>query len=487
MENPTTATTTTTTATPPPKVDPKPFLQRVRDFRVSRGWVIFGSVLVTYAGLRYRDSYLTDKIKAEHAERAKALANVPWSPKDRVPKVCVLLMRPHPEDSIRTAREMFNEYMKPVFDAAALDYDLVESNAPGGIQRHVAGTLAKIQRYQYWTADDMLRAKVMTSPLDDLKYFYRMQDYRTYVAMGRKPYEELVVGYSEGLAKAKCEMEEDYAAAFAAVSSNSASSGWFSGGSSGGTMDRSQLPPNPAHHHPTLPAIAYVPVNTLSGMINFPRKLYRWFNQHQRHQELGDHALAIAFSATRTLDPTSDATAGATEFGVSKVAAEKGLAVGELAEGPVVDEDMRAFWPPPANKLDRTPQLPGAGAGAGAVLEGLSTGDIVAAAENARKTAAAAELASLSSTVPTELVEDDGNASTKKIEEDVKEETPAEKEETYRKRHFELMVRYFVPKKVDRELEKLTYLGVAIVDPKTLAETMVVTDPMLEDVYHRER
>ncbi|KAI9164306.1 mitochondrial import inner membrane translocase subunit tim54 [Blastocladiella emersonii ATCC 22665] len=325
----------------------------------SRGVVIFTTVVGTFFGLVYRDRRLTEQVHEELRLRAAELANQPLASTDRVRKVAVYLMRPHPDDSIRTSRQIFAKYIKPVFDAAALDYDLVEAFEPGAVARHTQQTLAKKQRYVRWTDEDRMRALVLSTAQDDLQYFYRMQDYDAYVALGRKPFEEVLVGYQAGLQQARDEAVEDgVVAAATAQATAGRSTSWlrslFGGSSSSPAPAESS---STAAEHPidtisgyplSLPAVAYLPLFTLKGLANFPKKMYRWFNKHEQARLLGTMALQIAEAAgTRPLSPV-DFELGVTEFGMQLAAKAAGKPVGHADDSePTLVQAYADFWPAP--------------------------------------------------------------------------------------------------------------------------------------------
>ncbi|ORZ30607.1 inner membrane protein import complex subunit Tim54-domain-containing protein [Catenaria anguillulae PL171] len=457
--------------------------------KISRGWLIFGSLVTTYAALKYRDRRLTDAVRADLDARAEQLASQPLSsPRDRVRKICIVTMRPHPDDSIRTSLALFNDYVKPVLDKAAVDYDVVDAYEPGTISRHVAGTLAKKQRYQYWTPEDELRAAVLTTPVDDLKYFYRMQDYDAYVALGRKPFEEVVHGYAMGLEQARKELQEDFPeydvpnlSAQASPSSSSSSSSWSTwlfGGSA--TSQQSSLP---ASRPPLVtPPIAYLPLATFSGMRTFPQRLYRWFNQHQLVRDYGEQALALAYaSRLRPIDPQTDALLGVREFGVSFVLKKQEKPEGTIVEGDLMDDEMHKFWPPPqespterarsaADKLSKKHAE-----GLVKAMDGVaSAGDIIKAAEEARMQQQQQQQKQLD--VPAveevkEVVAQETKAAEPTVDkEKEKEKTPAELQTEREQTHFKLLNRYFVPRSVDAPIRKLAETGVQIYEPEFLSK-----------------
>ncbi|KAJ3366355.1 mitochondrial import inner membrane translocase subunit tim54 [Allomyces arbusculus] len=310
--------------------------------RPSRGMVIFGSIVGTYALLIYRDRHLTAEVRRELEGEAKYLASQPQDPRERVRKVAVFLQRPAPDESIRATREYFRKYIKPVLDAAAVDYDLVEAFEPGVIARHTCGTLVKKQAYLAWTADDALRAHVLTTAADDVKFKFRMHDYDGYLAVGRKPFEEVLIGYDSALRQIEQERDAEHATKLAEYhrARTTAESSWFAA---------SPPPPPVRERRLALPPVAYLPVDWMTGMRTWPFRIYRWFNDWERFRDAGRATLAIARRGPlRELEPT-DLALGIDEWSVHRAAVDNGVPEG-VADEPVLVPEYEEMWPAPKPK-----------------------------------------------------------------------------------------------------------------------------------------
>ncbi|TGZ84662.1 hypothetical protein EX30DRAFT_337159 [Ascodesmis nigricans] len=103
----------------------------------SRNWTIFLTVVGTFSGFLYYDRHQTKLIKARYQSLVSHLAEEPLSPLDYPRKVTVYLISP-PGDGIVPAREHFRDYIKPILNAAALDFDVVEGREVGQLRAKVA-------------------------------------------------------------------------------------------------------------------------------------------------------------------------------------------------------------------------------------------------------------------------------------------------------------------------------------------------------------
>ncbi|KAH6569250.1 hypothetical protein BASA61_005888 [Batrachochytrium salamandrivorans] len=115
----------------------------------SRNWTIFWTVTASIAGLAAYDKWQLHCVRQSLANRANSIAILPMEPHVLPRKVIVYIEPTH------WARYWFKEYIKPVFDAAALDYDLVEPP-------HVA-TIRDRARQVIWKAREMHNDQLLTA------------------------------------------------------------------------------------------------------------------------------------------------------------------------------------------------------------------------------------------------------------------------------------------------------------------------------------
>lgn len=86
----------------------------------SKTVLVLGSVVASVAGLVAQEKYFTYKIKKSIIDSVSHFSKETISPTTKIEKVFVFVS---PEN-----KSIFQKYMRPVFNAAALDYEIVESD-----------------------------------------------------------------------------------------------------------------------------------------------------------------------------------------------------------------------------------------------------------------------------------------------------------------------------------------------------------------------
>ncbi|KAK4543645.1 hypothetical protein LTR36_005290 [Oleoguttula mirabilis] len=198
------ATGTLSSAAPPkrPVVDNPAFramgLPRLR--LPSRNWLIFLSITGSFAGAVLYDKWQTRRVKQKWADVVSHIADERLSTKNMPRKLTVYLSAP-PGDGLRSAREHFHEYVKPVLVAAAMDWDVVEGRKEGDVRHKTAERIRRKRKRagegepmpeeeaakQY--AVEMMREHNGTSEYDGLAGD---------LVIGRNTWKEYVRGLHEG-------------------------------------------------------------------------------------------------------------------------------------------------------------------------------------------------------------------------------------------------------------------------------------------------
>ncbi|KAG0134119.1 mitochondrial import inner membrane translocase subunit Tim54 [Tuber indicum] len=145
------------TQPPPPAAPPPPpppqgnpaframGLPNIRAKFPSRNWSIFISLSTAFAAAVYYDRRETKRVQKHWCSVVEHLAREPLSTLELPRKVTVYLSAP-PGDTITPSREYFREYVKPVFTAAALEFDVVEGKKRGEVRWKVAEGIRKVRR-----------------------------------------------------------------------------------------------------------------------------------------------------------------------------------------------------------------------------------------------------------------------------------------------------------------------------------------------------
>ncbi|KAG8786069.1 mitochondrial import inner membrane translocase subunit tim54 [Serendipita sp. 397] len=112
----------------------------------SRNWLIFMSVVGSLTALYVDDRRKCKQIRNEYIEKVQHLAEVPVFHKDWTRKVTVYSCR-YPEDhDHERSMKYFKKYVKPIFVAAAVDYDIINGNQYGALASKVADDIKKKRR-----------------------------------------------------------------------------------------------------------------------------------------------------------------------------------------------------------------------------------------------------------------------------------------------------------------------------------------------------
>ncbi|KAJ3045674.1 mitochondrial import inner membrane translocase subunit tim54 [Rhizophlyctis rosea] len=267
----------------------------------SRNWLIFIGVTSTIAALASYDRWRLSQIRAELAERADVLAKEKLPTTEMPRKVRVYLAHS------QWAKWWFEQYVKPVFDAAALDYDIIQPKRPNQIRIQL--------RDHIWAGKSEFARGVGVGqrydPRNPTPNYTFILDRPAYdptegvVAIGPNPWREVLRGLNEGcLANEppKLPVTEDPQPEQELI------------------LSTSNIPTF------TLPAVGYIPARHLTGWLNFPLRIFNFFTQRNTAREVGEEALKVAFGRVQEFKVGEDEALG------SKDVTEHGIGKDELTE-----------------------------------------------------------------------------------------------------------------------------------------------------------
>ncbi|KAF9358657.1 mitochondrial import inner membrane translocase subunit tim54 [Mortierella sp. AD094] len=345
MENTTASTTPAATPEARPKLTPstpKPvpttLAGKLRAKLPGRGWMIFWGTVGTIGGLVVRDHYLTVDAKKRVADKVDVLSKQTCGVQDMPRKVTVYIMPP-PGDGIHKTRHYFKQFVKPVFDAAAVDYEVREALSEGQIQAMVA---ADVRRKRQVAAGKKpaLTEQEQNAPLVPMK---SVSD--GIVVLGRIALGEVLKGYNDGCLQSLDDPEpivqvesvkevslEGEAASLAneatgSVETTSDSDAKKEESSTAQTTETtpaapaapaaSTTPATPAVVEPIvipqdeayfslpptgLEPVGYIPFKNLTGFRNFHKKIYALFNSYDCVEYAGGSVMKIAFAETKEME-----------------------------------------------------------------------------------------------------------------------------------------------------------------------------------------
>lgn len=109
--------------------------------------MIFLSITGSFAAAVIYDKRETSRVRQKWCDLVSPLAEERLAPTVLPRRISVYVEAP-PADGLRTAREHFHEYVKPVLVAAAMDWDVVEGRREGDVRYGTAERIRKQRRRQ---------------------------------------------------------------------------------------------------------------------------------------------------------------------------------------------------------------------------------------------------------------------------------------------------------------------------------------------------
>ncbi|KAJ3124837.1 mitochondrial import inner membrane translocase subunit tim54 [Nowakowskiella sp. JEL0407] len=286
------------------------YLTAIRSKLPSRNWLIFlGSVASITSVIAY-DSKKCSDIKAEYKLKAKEIADQPLNTSDPVRKLIIYIA------PTELARWSFKRHVKPVLDAAALDYEIFDASRPGRIQKSVReriwdgkdiqkesdekSALLELQKKKF---NESWWSLLFPYPFDQVEEVDIMERARGpryssdigLVAIGRDAWRELLNGIEEGSFGDRLIPEDTATNTSDAEKTKDAKSGpkpWVKP-----TCSDDNFPTDSFK----FPPIAYIPAKNLEGMSSLPGRFWDWINERKTMAAVGKLALDIAFDKTRDL------------------------------------------------------------------------------------------------------------------------------------------------------------------------------------------
>ncbi|KAG0236898.1 mitochondrial import inner membrane translocase subunit tim54 [Actinomortierella wolfii] len=312
---------------PPP---PTTLTGKLRARLPSRGWMIFWTTFGTISGLLVRDHYRTLDARKRVIEKVDVIAKQPCGVQDMPRKVTVYITNP-PGDGIHKTRHYFKEFVKPVLDGAAVDYEVKEGHGEGQIRAMVAADVRKKRQLAAGKIEEEGKDSIkMISPSDGV------------IVLGRIALAEVLQGYNDGCFQSLDDPEPVVTAATentaetpepavttgdatttaeatASASSDSTAnketdsnekqSSTTAATTASATEEKKPeavvIPQDESYFSlpPTgLEPVGYIPFKNLIGIRNWPKKFYALFNAWDCVEYAGAQVTKVAFAETRELN-----------------------------------------------------------------------------------------------------------------------------------------------------------------------------------------
>ncbi|KAK5168265.1 mitochondrial import inner membrane translocase subunit tim54 [Saxophila tyrrhenica] len=166
----------------------------------SRNWLIFLSITGSFASAVIYDKYQTRRVREKWCNLVSHIPNEHLDPKSLPRRVTIYLAAP-PGDGLRTAREHFHNYVKPVLVAAAMDWDVVEGRKEGDVRYKTAERIRK-RRKKNGEGEPMSQEEVENLSLVDAMRerngTHEFDGVAGDLVIGRNTWKEYVRGLHEG-------------------------------------------------------------------------------------------------------------------------------------------------------------------------------------------------------------------------------------------------------------------------------------------------
>ena len=120
-------------------------LHRLRARLPSRNWLIFFTITGSFTAAVFYDRREKKKSQQRWCNAVSHLSQEP-NPVNALPRKLTVYLSAPPGDGLRPAREHFQEYVKPILVAAALDWDVVEGRKEGDVRGSTAERIRKKRR-----------------------------------------------------------------------------------------------------------------------------------------------------------------------------------------------------------------------------------------------------------------------------------------------------------------------------------------------------
>lgn len=165
----------------------------------SRNWIIFLSITGSWTAAVVYDRREKKRIQHKWSKMVEHIAKESANERQMPRKLTVYLSAP-PADGLVAARDHFNEYVKPILVAAALDWDAVEGRREGDVR---AGLAERIRRLRWKRGESMKEEPELDTKdiVEDLRLRAGVPEWNGPagdIVIGRHTWKEYVRGMHEG-------------------------------------------------------------------------------------------------------------------------------------------------------------------------------------------------------------------------------------------------------------------------------------------------
>lgn len=269
-------------------------------WRPSRNQLIFFGTSSAVYGYYAYDRKEFDRIQKSQIARVTHIADQPMALDEVARKLRVLISAVSINDGVKI-KQSFDAYVKPVWDAAALDYEVIEEwEWFDTAKSHVARKVT----HEQWD-------KMSNDDIEKLRVKWDLEGGDGWVGLGRPAFKAVVSGMADlVLAEAQQQLaQQDAKPSTQELGESSSGGGWFSWLWGNGSHESNDKSPEEQevrvlkHHHTEeddafelvkmpkpLPPVGYVPIRINRWL----KRVFYFFHQRWLVKQTGEAAVVVA-------------------------------------------------------------------------------------------------------------------------------------------------------------------------------------------------
>ncbi|KZF22286.1 hypothetical protein L228DRAFT_149814 [Xylona heveae TC161] len=165
----------------------------------SRNWMIFLTLSSTFAGFLIYDRYEKKKIQKKWCTLVSHIADESL-PTSTMPRKLTVFLSAPPGDGLRPARDHFNEYVKPILVAAAMDWDVIEGRREGEVRTKLAEKVRRLRQIRGEVAENPTEpdSELLVQATRQTTGIQEWDGVKGDLVLGRHTWKEYLRGLQEG-------------------------------------------------------------------------------------------------------------------------------------------------------------------------------------------------------------------------------------------------------------------------------------------------
>lgn len=260
----------------------------------SKPWIVFFLSFFPFSGLIIYDKNEKKKIIEKYCNKVRFLSEKPMDPLELPRKVKIYMSLP-PGNDIWMIQNHFQEYIRPILQAGAVDYEIIQGNKEGDLQRQVSEEIFQYRRGESGLSPKMCKVMANVRP---------STEENSAIIIGRHSLKEYLAGVHDGWLKPleSSSVLLNSSKASVNILKESAPSVLSKKDS------QSHLPVDV-----TIPTLQFIPYPYVLGFLNMPVRIYRFLNRRFLAQSIASKTVDIILSSHTRLWTDDDEYLGEEE------------------------------------------------------------------------------------------------------------------------------------------------------------------------------